>query len=90
MSTTAVSRKDLPKTNPADADTTAIRPFHVTVPETELNDLSRRINATRWPEKETVTDASQGLRRSARGSDRCAGVSWGSRQAEHSTELLGV
>jgi Epoxide hydrolase N terminus len=61
MSTTAVSRKDLPKTNPADGDTTAIRPFHVTVPETELNDLSRRINATKWPEKETVTDASQGV-----------------------------
>jgi pimeloyl-ACP methyl ester carboxylesterase len=61
MSTTAISRKDLANTNPADADTTAIRPFHVNVPETELSDLSRRINATRWPEKETVTDASQGV-----------------------------
>jgi len=60
MSTTTSSR-DL-KTNLADmADTTAIRPFHVNVPETELNDLGRRINATKWPEQETVTDASQGV-----------------------------
>jgi pimeloyl-ACP methyl ester carboxylesterase len=62
MSTTTSSREDLAKTNLADAvDTTAIRPFHVNVPETELNDLGRRINATKWPEQETVTDASQGV-----------------------------
>ena len=42
-------------------DKTAIRPFHVSVPETELTDLRRRINATRWPERETVTDQSQGV-----------------------------
>ena len=30
-------------------------------PEAELTDLRRRINATRWPERETVTDASQGV-----------------------------
>ena len=41
-------------------DKTAIRPFHVKVPKTELTDLRRRVNATRWPERETVTDASQG------------------------------
>src|SRR6478609_2049249 len=39
----------------------AIHPFHVNVPESELADLRRRINATRWPERETVTDASQGV-----------------------------
>ena len=33
-----------------------IRPFHVNVPEAELTELRRRINATRWPERETVTD----------------------------------
>ena len=38
-----------------------ISPFHVNVPETELTELRRRINATRWPERETVTDASQGV-----------------------------
>ena len=38
-----------------------IRPFHVDVPEAELTDLRRRIAATRWPEKETVADQSQGV-----------------------------
>jgi pimeloyl-ACP methyl ester carboxylesterase len=42
-------------------DDTAIRPFHVEVPEAELADLRKRIGATRWPEKETVPDASQGV-----------------------------
>ena len=32
-------------------DKTAIRPFHVDVPEAELTELRRRINATRWPER---------------------------------------
>ncbi len=40
----------------------AIRPFPVaSVPEAELADLRKRINATRWPERETVTDATQGV-----------------------------
>jgi pimeloyl-ACP methyl ester carboxylesterase len=39
----------------------AIRPFHVNVPEAELTELRRRINNTRWPERETVTDATQGV-----------------------------
>ena len=43
------------------ADKTAIRPFQVSFPETELTDMRRRINATRWPERELVTDASQGV-----------------------------
>ena len=42
-------------------DKTAIRPFHVNVPETELTELRRRINATKWPERETVTDPTQGV-----------------------------
>src|SRR5436190_19543778 len=42
-------------------DSNAIRPFHVNVPEAELTELRRRLSATRWPEKETVTDASQGV-----------------------------
>ena len=44
---------------PAIADT-AIRPFQVHVPEAALTDLRRRIAETRWPDKETVTDRSQG------------------------------
>ncbi len=38
-----------------------IRPFHVDVTEAELIELRRRVNATRWPEHETVTDDSQGV-----------------------------
>jgi pimeloyl-ACP methyl ester carboxylesterase len=39
----------------------AIRSFHVNVPETELTDLRRRIKATKWPEREQVADATQGV-----------------------------
>jgi pimeloyl-ACP methyl ester carboxylesterase len=39
----------------------AIRPFRVDVPEEDLVDLRQRITATRWPEKETVDDFSQGV-----------------------------
>src|ERR1700692_3948454 len=42
-------------------DKNTIRPFHVNVPEADLTELRRRINATKWPERETVTDASQGV-----------------------------
>src|SRR3954466_16025067 len=43
------------------ADNTAIRPFTIDIPESELEDLRARIAATRWPEKEGVEDASQGM-----------------------------
>jgi CxxC-x17-CxxC domain-containing protein len=43
------------------ADKDAIRPFRVNVPEAELTELHRRINATKWPERETVTDQTQGV-----------------------------
>jgi pimeloyl-ACP methyl ester carboxylesterase len=39
----------------------AIRPFRVNIAEADLTDLRRRLAATRWPEKETVTDDSQGV-----------------------------
>jgi pimeloyl-ACP methyl ester carboxylesterase len=43
-------------------DKSAIRPFHkVNFPEAELTELRRRINNTKWPERETVTDATQGV-----------------------------
>ena len=47
------------RTNVVEA--TAIRPFQVSTPDTELTELRRRITATRFPEKETVTDFSQGV-----------------------------
>jgi pimeloyl-ACP methyl ester carboxylesterase len=46
---------------PGGDTTTDIRPFRVDVPEAELTELRRRIKATRWPERETVTDQSQGV-----------------------------
>ncbi|MGA7816928.1 epoxide hydrolase family protein [Caballeronia sp.] len=42
-------------------DPTSIRPLRIHAPESQLIDLKRRIKATRWPERETVTDASQGV-----------------------------
>src|SRR5262245_1550050 len=44
----------------ATADSYAIRPFRISVPEEQLVDLRRRIAATRWPDRETVNDPSQG------------------------------
>jgi pimeloyl-ACP methyl ester carboxylesterase len=43
------------------AGKTAIRPFTIEIPEADLEDLRARIAATRWPEKETVDDPSQGV-----------------------------
>jgi pimeloyl-ACP methyl ester carboxylesterase len=40
---------------------TEIRPFQVEIPEEKIDDLRRRIGATRWPSKEPVPDASQGV-----------------------------
>ena len=42
------------------ADQDAMRPFQVSIPEDALVDLRRRLAATRWPDKETVEDRSQG------------------------------
>jgi len=38
-----------------------VRPFHVSFSDVELAELRRRIKATRWPERETVADATQGV-----------------------------
>ena len=43
------------------SNTPAVQPFHVEVPDAELIELRRRIQATRWPDRETVTDDSQGV-----------------------------
>ena len=57
----AADAKAPPENLSASAEYTAIRPFRIDVPEEELVDLRRRIEATRWPEKEPVADASQGV-----------------------------
>jgi pimeloyl-ACP methyl ester carboxylesterase len=43
------------------AEDRSIRPFKIQVPQADLDDLRRRIRATRWPDKETVADRSQGI-----------------------------
>src|SRR4029078_12469709 len=43
------------------AANTSVRPFRVNVPEADLTDLRKRVSATKWPERETVSDASQGV-----------------------------
>src|SRR5262249_21939151 len=73
MSATSPTRRDLIATSvaigaasllpahSAAAESDAIRPFRVNVPEADLADLRRRIVATRWPDRETVNDQSQGV-----------------------------
>ena len=39
----------------------AVRPFQVSFPQRDLDDLRRRVAATRWPDKETVSDTTQGV-----------------------------
>ena len=51
----------LPSGPAAAATDSAIRPFHVNMPEQAITDLRRRLAATRWPDRETVTDQSQGV-----------------------------
>jgi pimeloyl-ACP methyl ester carboxylesterase len=57
-----MSQSTATKRGREESDKNAIRPFQkVVVPEAELTELRKRINNTRWPERETVTDASQGV-----------------------------
>jgi pimeloyl-ACP methyl ester carboxylesterase len=51
----------LPGHAAAATENSAIRPFRINVPEDQLVDLRRRIIATRWPDRETVNDRSQGV-----------------------------
>lgn len=49
-----------PPNDTAASDGAATRPFRVDVPQAALDDLKQRLRATRWPDKETVADRSQG------------------------------
>jgi pimeloyl-ACP methyl ester carboxylesterase len=51
----------LPETLRAATENDSIRPFTVSIPEDDIVDLRRRIAATRWPDRETVPDATQGV-----------------------------
>lgn len=48
------------KSSGTGVDKTAVRPFRVNIPSAEVDNLRRRLAATRWPDKETVADDSQG------------------------------
>jgi len=61
LSAAAGAASLLPASTGAATGGDAIRPFSINVPEEELVELRRRIAATRWPEKETVADQSQGV-----------------------------
>jgi pimeloyl-ACP methyl ester carboxylesterase len=50
-----------PTTATQQGDKNAIRPFQFSFPDAQLDDLRRRVNATKWPEPELVKDASQGV-----------------------------
>jgi Epoxide hydrolase N terminus len=56
---------DMSVTTEKSAGATAISPFHIEVPQEEIDELRRRAQATRWPDRETVSDRSQGGRRQA-------------------------
>jgi hypothetical protein len=43
------------------ADAAAIRPFRIEIAQEEIDELRRRVRATRWPDPETVSDRSQGV-----------------------------
>jgi len=51
----------LPQPLRAATDAEAIRPFKVSFPDKDLADLRRRIAATKWPARENVADATQGV-----------------------------
>ena len=57
----SVLSKESAMSTVAQKSDTEIRPFQVHVPQAALDDLKRRIQATQWPEKETVADDSQGV-----------------------------
>src|SRR5258708_11895916 len=58
----AVVASPFPANQGAPAEDDSIRPYHINVPERQLVDLRQRLAATRWPDKETVNDESQGIR----------------------------
>jgi pimeloyl-ACP methyl ester carboxylesterase len=60
-SAAVVASSVLPAPLAAAAGGNAIRPFHISVPDEQLADLRRRLAATRWPDRETVNDGSQGV-----------------------------
>ena len=61
ISAAAAAFTVLPARFAAAAEDNTIRPFKIGVPEEQIVDLRRRITSTRWPDRETVADQSQGV-----------------------------
>jgi pimeloyl-ACP methyl ester carboxylesterase len=61
MTAPPATTRDTREANVDAATDGAVRPFHIDVPNGALDDLRRRIAATRWPTKELVSDRSQGV-----------------------------
>ncbi|OXB04410.1 epoxide hydrolase family protein [Flavobacterium pectinovorum] len=59
IAATGIAQKNQTATKTSDA---SIRPYHISISQDALTDLRNRVNATRWPDKETVTDQSQGVK----------------------------
>jgi len=55
------AQTESPPKEKAMADNTTIRPFHFEASQADLADLRRRVSATKWPEQEQVSDATQGV-----------------------------
>src|ERR1041385_5771920 len=58
---TKTSVHNTTSTKSRETETTEIRPFTVHIPEAQVADLKRRLQMTRWPNKELVADRSQGV-----------------------------
>lgn len=59
MTTIGFAQKNQDKTKIKDE---SVRPYHISISQEALTDLRNRVNATRWPDKETVADQSQGVK----------------------------
>jgi pimeloyl-ACP methyl ester carboxylesterase len=60
MSASPTSQKPSTTAAGATAASTTVHPFQIDVPEADVDELRRRVQATRWPDRETVSDQSQG------------------------------
>ncbi len=60
--TARANGSEFPANTAAGVEDTAIRSFHIAVPEAALEDLRNRIAGTRWPDRELVSDQSQGVK----------------------------
>ena len=69
------AQTESPPKERAMGDNTAIRPFHFEASQADLADLRRRVSATKWPEREQVSDATQGVQLYMRSQSQATRVS---------------